>query len=94
MENKYWVYSIKSLKDGILYVGMSKNIEERLRCHNAGQVFSTKGRRPWELIYSKFIGDRKLARKKEIYLKSGSGKEFLKKLPENNLFRGSSVVEQ
>ncbi len=76
----YYVYVIQSQKDGRLYVGMTKHINERLKEHNSGQVFSTKSYRPWKLFYSEEIGDRQKAREREKYLKSGCGKEFLKKL--------------
>jgi len=32
------------------------------------------------MIYSEFVGDRNAARAREKYLKSGKGKEFLRKL--------------
>ena len=47
----YFVYAIKSKVDGRIYVGMSINFETRLKEHNAGKTKSTKGYRPWELIY-------------------------------------------
>jgi len=52
-----------------------------LKEHNAGKTQSTKGYRPWKLLYSEVIIGRNNARKKEIYYKSGVGKEFLKSLP-------------
>lgn len=74
----FCIYAIQSKVDKRLYVGMSKDINERLKVHNNGQVFSTKGYRPWVLIYIEEIGNRIDARKREKYLKSGCGKEFLK----------------
>ncbi|MBI5222235.1 MAG: GIY-YIG nuclease family protein [Candidatus Magasanikbacteria bacterium] len=76
----YSIYAIKSGKDGRIYVGMSKGIEKRVKEHNLGQVFSTKGYRPWKLIYIEQVGTRNECRRKEKYYKSGCGKEFLKKL--------------
>ncbi len=80
MEGQYSVYAIKSERDQRVYVGMSQNIKKRIKEHNQGQVFSTKGYRPWKLIYTEFIGDRKDCRKKEKYYKSGFGKEIIKNL--------------
>ena len=74
----YKVYVIKSAKDGRIYVGLSKDIEQRINDHNKGRVFSTKGYKPWSLIYVENCGDRPEARRREKYLKSGVGKEFLK----------------
>ncbi|MFA6260014.1 MAG: GIY-YIG nuclease family protein [Bacteroidia bacterium] len=76
----YFVYAIKSKVDGRIYVGMTTNIERRVGEHNSGKTKSTKGYKPWELIYSIEVGEWKEARKKEIYLKSGFGKTFLKNL--------------
>jgi putative endonuclease len=77
---EYYVYAIQSQKDGRIYVGMSENVELRIITHNNGRVFSTKGFLPWLLIYKEFVGERKNARVKEKYYKSGCGKEFLKRL--------------
>ena len=76
----FFVYAIKSEKDGRIYVGFSGDPIKRLSQHNAGKTKSTKGYRPWTLIYSEEIQTRELARKREIYLKSGVGKEYLKNL--------------
>ncbi len=75
----YKVYAIKN-KKGRIYIGLTKNINQRLKDHNSGKVFSTKGYRPWDLFYNEFCTDRIKARKREKFLKSGCGKEFLKKL--------------
>jgi len=76
----YFVYAIKSEKDGRIYVGICADIEVRLKEHNAGKTKSTKGFVPWRLIYKEESEIRIEARKREIYLKSGVGKEFLKSL--------------
>ena len=72
----YKVYAIQSEVDGRLYVGMSQDIEKRVREHNSGRVFSTKGYRPWKIVFAEEVGERAEARKREKYLKSGFGKEF------------------
>jgi putative endonuclease len=51
-----------------------------LKEHNDGKTKSTRGFRPWRLIYKEEAINRAEARKREIYLKSGIGKEFLKSL--------------
>jgi len=76
--NDYWVYVLKSKQDSRLYVGISQDPSRRLRSHNRGETRSTKGYRPWVLVYTKMIGSRAEARKEEIRLKSGYGKEWLK----------------
>jgi len=74
----YKVYVIQSQVDKRLYVGLSKKVSRRLKEHNQGSVFSTKGWRPWVLVYYEDAEDRIRARKREKFLKSGCGKEFLK----------------
>jgi len=76
----YIVYVIKSEKDGRLYVGFTENLARRTKEHNAGKTKSTKGYRPWALVYKEEVTERSLARKREKYLKSGCGKEFLKNI--------------
>jgi putative endonuclease len=73
------VYAIKSEVDGRIYVGFTKDIKNRIIEHNGGSTKSTKGYRPWELIYKEEVDDRIEARKREKYLKSGCGKEFIRK---------------
>ena len=80
----YCVYAIKSEIDSRIYVGMSQNVEKRLKEHNNGRVFSTKGYRPWHLVYSEKCSDRIHAREKEKYYKSGYGKEHLKNIINNS----------
>ena len=74
------VYVIQSQVDKRLYVGMSADISRRFKEHNSGFVFSTKGYRPWKLVYIEEIGTREEARVREKYYKSGSGKEYLKSI--------------
>jgi putative endonuclease len=75
----FTVYAIKSLVDGRIYVGFTKNLQRRLDEHNNGRVRSTKFYVPWVIIYTEPALDRLSARLKEKKLKSGSGKEFLKR---------------
>ena len=74
----WYTYALKSLKDGHLYIGMSKNPEKRLLEHNSGMTKSTKLRKPFKIIYKEECLSRDNARKREKYLKSGFGREFLK----------------
>jgi len=47
----HYTYVLKSQKDQKYYIGSTANIENRLRQHQAGEVFSTKGRRSLDLIF-------------------------------------------
>jgi putative endonuclease len=77
----YFVYVIvsKVRKSPRFYVGLSRNVEKRVTEHNAGYTFSTKGYRPWELFFTEEIGCRSEAREREKYLKSGVGREMIRK---------------
>ncbi|MBI3136112.1 MAG: GIY-YIG nuclease family protein [Bacteroidetes bacterium] len=80
MEEKgFYVYVLRSLSSGTIYVGMATNIESRLKQHNSGKSKFTQSFVPWELIYTEFTGPSTEARKREKYLKSTAGKNFLRK---------------
>ncbi len=69
----YYVYILRSLKDGKLYTGFTSNIVERLKRHNQGRVKSTKSRCPFALVYLEEFENRSLAMKREYFLKSAEG---------------------
>ena len=75
----YFVYVIKSLKNGQLYKVFTQDLEVRLKQHNQGKTKSTKAYIPWVLVYFEKVEYRDEARKREKYLKSGIGRDFLKK---------------
>ncbi len=76
----YFVYAIKSDERNYIYVGLTNDINRRLEEHNSGRNKTTKPYRPFKLIHKEELPDRKGARLREKYLKSGVGKEFLKSL--------------
>jgi putative endonuclease len=65
----FYSYILKSKKDNDLYIGSTNDLKERLKKHNLGQVFSTKTRRPLEIIYYEAYKSEKDARKREHNLK-------------------------
>jgi putative endonuclease len=79
----YYVYAISSLERNYIYVGLTDNIERRLSEHNTGKNKTTMAYSPFVLIYFEKCGNRIEARIKEKYFKSGSGKEKLKIIREN-----------
>ncbi len=74
----YYVYVLKSLKDNNWYTGYASNIKRRIDEHNKGKVFSTKHRKPFELIYYEACRCEEDAIAREKYLKTGMGKRYLK----------------
>lgn len=73
----YYVY-ILSCGDGKLYTGYTTNIEKRLQRHQNGEVFSTKGRQPVELIFYEAYKHMQDAKRRELYLKTTPGKRAVK----------------
>ena len=74
----FYTYILKSKKDGKLYTGSTKDLRKRFLQHNTGKSFSTKGRGPFEIIYYEACLEEEKARSRELYLKSGMGKRYLK----------------
>jgi putative endonuclease len=78
------VYAIESLTIKRIYIGQTKNIDERLRYHNSGYVKSTTKDRPWRLIALEKIENQNKARWLERSLKKSRGKR-IKWLNENRI---------
>jgi putative endonuclease len=78
INNMYTVYVLRSIQRKYLYVGLSNNIERRVKQHQEGREQTTRPYRPFELVYNEQFHTRQEARARERYLKSGSGKEWLK----------------
>ncbi|MDD4013728.1 MAG: GIY-YIG nuclease family protein [Candidatus Omnitrophica bacterium] len=74
----YSIYVLKSLRNGKRYVGYtSKTPEERLKEHNKGDNSWTSQNGPLVLVYSEKVDNKTDAIKREKFLKSGKGREFL-----------------
>jgi len=78
------VYAIKSLSYNFIYVGMTEKLEDRIKRHNSGYNKSTKKFIPLKLIYSENCETGQEARIREKYLKSTSGKRFLRSILEED----------
>jgi putative endonuclease len=75
---KYYTYVLRSIEFERNYVGFSKDIENRLKQHNSGKTFSTKPYRPWRILFYEEFDTQEEALKREKWLKSGVGREFIK----------------
>ena len=82
-----YVYVLQSELDSGLYIGMTANLRRRFQEHQSGESRSTKGRRPWRLIYYEAYLDEEDAAGREIFLKSGTGRRFLDKQLRNHFAR-------
>lgn len=83
----FYTYILKSKKDGKMYTGYTNNLRKRFKQHNDGKSTYTKGRGPYELIYYEACLEEEDARSRELYLKSGRGKRFIKSRLNRFLFR-------
>ena len=78
-DGKSWyTYVLRSLKDSETYTGSTNDLRKRFKQHNDGLTSSTKGRRTLELIYYEMCMNELDARSRELFLKSGMGKRYLK----------------
>ncbi|MCF8238150.1 MAG: GIY-YIG nuclease family protein [Saprospiraceae bacterium] len=73
------MYVLFSPSSKQFYIGMTQDLERRIKEHNTGKTKSTKGHRPWKLVHSEVAKDRISARNRESYLKSGIGREWIRK---------------
>ena len=65
----FYVYILKSKKDGNHYIGSTNNLRRRFKEHNEGKVYATKFRKPFELVYYEAYQNDKDARHRESNLK-------------------------
>jgi putative endonuclease len=74
----FYVYVLKSKKDGKNYTGFTKDLKLRFERRSKGLVESTKDRRPLEIIYYEACLDQEDATRREKYLKTTYGKRYIK----------------
>jgi len=84
MSKQWFVYVLKSLKDGGYYIGYTSNLQKRLDYHNSGRQRSTRHRTPFVLVYYEVFNSKSEAIKREKQLKSYKGGNALKRLLEEN----------
>src|SRR6056297_807911 len=89
----YYIYVLLSEKDGKKYTGYTKNLSLRFEAHNAGEVPSTKNRRPLKLIYFEGCLSKEDALRREQYLKTHYGKMFLAKRLKSYVSSGGMLHE-
>lgn len=79
----YYVYILRSLKDGKLYIGHTNDLRRRIAEHNKGNNFSTKGRLPLILIHYEAFRNQDDSQLRERFFKSGWGRQFIQKALKN-----------
>ena len=76
----YFVYILKSIRDGSYYVGSTQDLFSRVERHNQGRSKYTRNKRPWELLYSEEYPDRSAAIKREKEIKKRRRREYIESL--------------
>ena len=84
----FYVYVLKSTKDKQFYVGYTNDLEQRILAHEAGKVYSTRRRRPIELIYYEACRQNRDALRREKYLKTTYGKRYIRNRLKGDLEEG------
>ncbi|NQU99692.1 MAG: GIY-YIG nuclease family protein [Parcubacteria group bacterium] len=74
----HYTYILISLKDNNFYIGFTDNLKRRFGDHKLGNVNATKNRLPIKLVYYESCLNKYDAIHREKYLKSGSGKRYLR----------------
>ena len=76
----YYVYILESkVKAGKYYIGYTTDLEKRLKKHNEGGDPYTSKYKPWKLKTAIAFSEKERAMKFEKYLKTGSGRAFVKR---------------
>ena len=81
----FYVYILKSLKDGSLYIGYTTDLKTRFHSHNNKKNKATMHKVPYKLLYYEAFLDRIDAKHREEYLKSGWGFRSIKKIMPRSL---------
>jgi predicted GIY-YIG superfamily endonuclease len=80
IRNMTYVYLIESVyAKNRHYVGVTEDLHRRLAAHNRCESPHTSKFAPWNLVAYFAFAQEQTARNFERYLKSGSGKAFLKR---------------
>ena len=75
----YYVYILKSEKDGSRYIGVTEDLKRRLTEHNSGNALYSSAKKPFKIIWDCAFTTKTRADEFEKYLKSSSGYAFTKK---------------
>ncbi|MBM3261463.1 GIY-YIG nuclease family protein [Candidatus Kaiserbacteria bacterium] len=82
----FYVYLLECADDKSWYIGYSADLKQRITHHQAGNgARTTQRKKNWQLIYYEAYRNELDAKGRERFLKSGSGRNFLKKQLANYL---------
>jgi putative endonuclease len=76
----FFVYILYSANLDRFYVGSTGNLEDRIARHNGGRSKSTKGGKPWRLVYQEQFPTKSEACKRELQIKSWKSRTAIESL--------------
>jgi putative endonuclease len=81
----FFIYILRSQKDGSYYVGSAKDLTGRIERHNQGRSKYTKSKRPWKIVHIEEFDTRSEAMKREYAIKRHKRKAYIENLIKNSL---------
>ena len=78
LEPRPGVYVLAGKRPNYLYKGAARSVAARVAQHMAGRVPRTRGLCPIEVLYVEYATDYTAALRRERWLKSGEGRNWLK----------------
>ena len=79
----YYAYIIES-KEGHRCIGMTNDMDSKLRQHNEKSSIWTKRGTKWRVIYMEEFSDERTALKREGWLKTAAGKYYVSNILEQS----------
>ena len=76
----FYVYILRSLKNGSFYVGSTQDLTKRVERHNLGGNLYTRKFKPFELVWSEVYNTRAEAVRRECQVKQWKSKKALERL--------------
>jgi putative endonuclease len=87
----WYTYALYSKQEDRFYIGFSEDVDKRFLEHQRGNVWTTSRMSDPILVYYEACLDKKDAQERERSLKTGFGRQYLRKRVENYLRAHSSV---
>lgn len=79
MASPITLYVLKSQNYNKSYVGITRDLDVRISQHNGGLSAYTNKYKPWIILYTEQYTDKISAHNRELYLKSTSGRRWLRR---------------
>ncbi len=78
MKNTFYVYVLRSPKNNKNLIGFTNDLDRRVKEHQNGDVESSKGLLPLDLVYMELHQSEEDARKRQAFFNSKTGRNYLK----------------